>query len=154
MDVMAGPPIRDPYQIRLSDVMESPVVLPESASASEVLTSLGRSPAGVVLVTAAGGHTLTGIITRGDLVKFEKGKGVETLKAADIANRSLTGILPTGTVGQALRILDGENQTKSVLSILPVVNANKQIQGIVTRASLNKLLGSWNASQDRGELSY
>lgn len=150
---MALPPNRDPYQTRLSDLMETHVAMPENAPASEVFASLGRNPA--VFITPVGSHQLIGIVTKGDLVKLEGGKGLASLKASDVASRSLIGILPTGTVAQALRILDGENQLKTALTVLPVVNANKEIQGIITRARLNKFLENWNsAQQNRGSISY
>ncbi len=117
--------------LRVSDIMHArenlPVVGPE-ATMREAIVCMTEKPLGAVLVSSSEG-LLTGIITDGDLRR-----GIQ--KYPDLLNRTVTDLMTSSPIAvtpetMAIDALHVMENRSSQISVLPVVDDHRKIQGMI-----------------------
>jgi len=136
---------RTPEYVYTTDISQfidySVPQLEEAAPIQEAIAAIGRSPGGAVLLHKPNSRQLGGIITVSDLAKLEKFGPQDWIhkQAKDLATTSgVIGIKYDAKLWELLRLINGVNSRKRPLDQVPVVDADKQIIGLIDRESLNR----------------
>lgn len=117
--------------LRVEDVMhkgEQLPVLSPTASFRDVLIEITAKGLGCVCVIDEN-HTLTGIVTDGDIRRtLQQYDDITSLKAAEIQTRNPVTVLPSALVGEALSLMENREHQ---IGMLPVVAGNGLCVGVV-----------------------
>ena len=116
-------------------------ILEEDAPLNEALAALGRSAGRTVLLKKPNSRQLAGIITNADLSKLERlsPDDMKSKTAKDLATTSgVVGVRHDAMLWQLLRLINGENTFKRPFNQVPVLDADKQVIGLIAREPLNR----------------
>jgi len=118
------------YTIKVRDVMSEKIVrVREKAPLSNVISMLKTEDVSCVFVVDEG-EKLVGVITFRNIRPFLMGERMLRKRTAgDVASREMVGILPSGTIQEALHLMGHEN-----ISQLPVLDEDGtgKVVGIIT----------------------
>lgn len=122
----------DPFSsARVDDIMTTTVVtLPSQATVGEVRERFGRGGHSAYPIVTADG-SLTGIVTRGDVLRDEHHDDTPVL---EVAARQVVTVRPDDRAQEALRIMVDEH-----VEHVPVVDGDGHLAGICTRTDLLKV---------------
>ena len=118
-------------KMSISEFMDGAQVVKASASPSEVAQALGLSPAHVALVVSDDTAELLGIVTPADLVKLTTAKS-----ALEVATTFPVAVNNNAQLWQALQLMNGDNSQGKTVNVLPVVDSERNPQGVLVRSRL------------------
>jgi CBS domain-containing protein len=113
-------------KLKISDVMEAPVVIDGSASLADVNSKLVSSPSEMVGVVS--GQQLQGVVTGSTL---KDGLLAQKRNAGDVMRAKPTTINANGTVNDAIELMSTRGFDK-----LPVVDDSDNFVGVVSKKGL------------------
>ena len=123
----------------------------DQASPLEAASMLSRAPHNVLYVTRADTMRLVGVITGCDIASIDEKK----MSAIDLATtKGVIGIRPDTSIADALLLMHGENSAGKPFRVLPVLNDQKELLGVVSRDELEAAFDSPSSSSSGSPRSF
>ena len=128
-------------EIPIDRFITPPVLVAASESVGRTTDMLKSSPSHTVIVTRDDSLHLVGIITSMDLMKLRNSPKT----ALDIATTSDTiAIREDAQLWQLLKMINGDNSQKRYLDVVPVVDTEGRVRGVIERENLKRTLDQFN----------